>query len=534
MIKKVAWLCLAGVLLAVVVALVVFGWAAVRGIQGPKIVQGETDLRFHEISFPRVHVGDLDASLSAMGISAIDIDGDGVDEIFASGGHGQADALYRYTAEGFVQVETHDSFSKQDLDATFGSASIDATGDGLDDLFVARESGVYFYENQEGGAFSGERIEFGLSESTTPLSVALGDINHDGWVDLYISGYIKIELMEGETNFDVDYGGYSYLLLNNGDNTWADISEDSGVFRRHNTFVAMFVDFDNDGWADIVVAQDTGVVETWRNLGDLSFERIENSTVFSYPMGVGAGDIDNDGYVDLFLSNVGTTLPTKLVKGNLTKEQPFNKDYMLLRNNQGSDFRDIAGEANAAKYGFGWGTIITDFNNDGRMDLYAAQNYARFPGVKFLELYPGRLLQQYDAGKFQAVESVAGIENKNFGFTEVVSDFNQDGWPDMVIGNLTGPVRAFINSGGDRNWLTVRLPNTPMWLNSRVRVTTADGMVLTRQLFASEGLCSDQTDALFFGLGESAGPLKVEVHRPGADVQVFDDVAISSVLQVGQ
>lgn len=532
--RKTAWLCLGGALLAGVVALIVFGWTAVRVVQGPSIVQGETDLRFQEIPFPRVHEGDLDASLSAMGISAIDIDGDGIDEIFSGGGHGQADALFRYTKGGFVPVETGDSFGKQDLDATFGAASIDATGDGLDDLFVARESGVYFYQNREGGAFTGGPIEFGLADNTTPLSVALGDINQDGWVDLYISGYIKIELMEGETNFDVDYGGYSYLLLNNGDNTWADISRSAGVFRRHNTFVAMFVDFDNDGRSDIAVAQDTGVVETWRNRGDLSFERIDNPTVFSYPMGLGAGDIDNDGYVDLYLSNVGTTLPTKLVRGNLTGDQPFNKDYMLLKNNRGSGFSDIAAESNAARYGFGWGTVITDFNNDGRMDLYAAQNYARFPGVKYLDLYPGRLLLQYEDRKFQAVESVAGIENKNFGFTEVVSDFNQDGWPDMVIGNLTGPVRAFMNSGGGRHRLTVRLPNSPGWLNTRVSVTTPDGTVLTRQLFASEGLCSDQTDALFFGLGNSSGPVRVEVHRPGADVRAYSDVAIDSVLRIGR
>ena len=128
--KKNTWLCLFGVLFAVVVALIIFGWTAVRVVQGPTIVQGETDLRFEEIPFPRVHEGDLDASLSAMGISAIDIDGDGVDEVFAGGGHGQADALFKYTEAGFVQVETHDSFMKDNLDATFGAASIDATGDG--------------------------------------------------------------------------------------------------------------------------------------------------------------------------------------------------------------------------------------------------------------------------------------------------------------------------------------------------------------------------------------------------------------------
>ena len=357
---------------------------------------------------------------------------------------------------------------------------------------------------------------------------------------MYISGYIKLELNEGETNFDPEYGGFSHLLVNNGDNTWTDQSEASGVYRQHNTFLAVFVDLDNDQYGDLVVAQDTGVVEIWRNQGDTTFERMPNPTDYSFPMGIGAGDIDNDGLVDLYFSNVGNTLPPSALRGNLPEDKTFNNLYMLLKNNGSFGFTDIAKEANAASYGFGWGTVIADFNNDGRMDLYFAQNYARFPAVKLLERYPGRLLQQYPDGKFQAVEGTAGISNQNFGITQVVSDFNQDGWPDMVLGNLNGPARAFLNAGGKagsdgtppRNWLTVRLPNNAAWLNTRVTVTTADGQELTRQQFASEGFCSDQTDAVFFGLGAQNGPVKVRVQPPGRDAQTFDDVSVNTTLKV--
>jgi len=516
----------------VIAILAIVAGIAVYTIQGPAIEQGQTDLRFEELPFAHEHTGNLDASLPFMGLSAVDVDGDGVDEIFVGGGHGQDDALFRFTGAGFEPIAAAGGFTKGATDATFGASSIDATGNGLDDLFVVRESGVYYYENDGKGAFAGQRVEFGLEDNTTPLSIALGDVNRDGWVDLYVSGYIKLELAEGETNFDESYGGYSHLLLNGGDNSWTDVTRSAGLYRQHNTFLAIFIDLDNDEWADLVVAQDTGVLEIWRNRGDLTFQREPNPTAYSYPMGIGAGDVDNDGLVDLYVSNAGRTLPEAMLRGNLAEGLPFNIDYMLLRNKGGLRFADISEASNAAAYGFGWGVTITDFDNDGRMDLYFAQNYARFPGVKFMQLYPGRLLQQYPDGHFQAVETTSGLANQNFGITQVISDFNQDGWPDIVLGNLTGPVRAFLNAGGPRHALTVRLPKGAAWLNTRVKVTTADDEVLTRQLFASEGLCSDQTDALFFGLGESEGPVSVEVYRPGGEILRFTDVAVDTILHV--
>ena len=520
------------VVLLVPASLVLGVAALVFIIQGPPVVQGETDLAFQEIALEFEHALDLEGQLPFMGVSAVDVDGDGIDEIFLGNGDGHADGLFRFGGDGFRKIDGGPGLDKPDDEATFGAASIDATGDGKDDLFLARESGVYFLENQGDGNFVKRLIDFGMADNTTPLSVALGDINRDGWVDLYVSGYIRYDLVEGETNFDLTYGGYSYLLLNNGDNTWKDISKEAGVFRKHNTFLAMFIDLDNDQWADLVVAQDTGIVEVWQNNRDQTFTRKENPTDYGYPMGIGAGDIDNDGFVDLYLSNVDNTMPDAMLRGNLSEDLPFNTDYMLLRNKGNFQFEDVSVARNAAEYGFGWGVTVEDFTNDGRQDLYFAQNYARFPGVDILLPYPGRLLQQYPNGNFQAVETVAGLANKNFGISQVVSDFNQDGWPDIVLANLNGPSRAFLNQGGDRHWLTVQLPDGAEWLNTMVKVTTPSGKSITRQLCASEGLCSDSTDALFFGLGDETGKLSVEVLRPGATVRKFTDIAADSLFKV--
>jgi hypothetical protein len=94
----------------------------------------------------------------------------------------------------------------------------------------------------------------------------------------------------------------------------------------------------------------------------------------------------------LYFSNVGTTLPDFLVRGDLREDQTLNKDYILLENQGDYTFKDAALERNAAKYGFGWGLVSYDFNNDTLADYLITQNYIRFPGVEYLTLYPGNMV----------------------------------------------------------------------------------------------------------------------------------------------
>lgn len=518
--KRKYWIVLLVVLMLAICTPSIVGYL----IQGREPPQGATDLRFVEMETDFLHQTDFEQALPFMGIAAIDIDGDGVDEVFVGGGFGQQDAILKYDGNSLRRVTDDLGISKGPRDATFGAASIDATGNGYSDLFVARQSGVYFYKNM-GGRFDGEKIDFPLGEKSVPLSIALGDINKDGAVDLYVSNYIRSEFVRGQTIFNEPYGAYSNLLLNNGDNTFSDITEEAGLFHQHNTFVSVFVDLDNDLESDLVIAHDTGTVAIYRNNGDLTFTEMPNPTVFSYPMGIAAGDMNNDGLTDLYFSNVGNTLPKFMVRGDLRDGQPFNTDYMLLENRGDFVFEDVARNRNAAIYGFGWGVVAYDFNNDTLNDYLFAQNYARFPGVQLLELYPGRLLQQYPDGQFRPVETAAGMTNEHFGISPLVTDFNGDGWPDVVWANLNGPLKAFMNQGGDRNWLKVRLPNVPASIGALVSLELPDGKTLTKQFITSEGLCSDQTHELLFGLADYDAPEELTIR--------FQDGRVSKVKNPG-
>ena len=495
-------------------------------------------MRFKEISTEFVHSSDFKAGLPFMALAAVDVEADGVDEIFVGGGIGQEDAILRYDGSFLSTVSSlSEGLKKASIDdVTYGAVSIDATKDGRPDLFVARGSGVYFYENT-GQGFRGSRLEIKSDSASLPLSIAAADLNKDGWVDLYISCYIRPEFVEGETIFnDPNYGGVNMLLLNNGDNTFSDITKEAGIYHRHNSFVSVFVDLNADTHSDLVVAHDTGKPSIYKNNGDLTFTEIELPVTYSYPMGIAVGDYNNDGRPDLYFSNVGSTLPEPMLRGDLDEEQVLNTDYMLLENQGNFVFKDVAEAKNAAVYGFGWGVVSYDFNHDTRMDYLVAQNYIRFPGVRvpgLFELYPGRLLQQSPGGIFKPVEKGAGLTNQRFGINMVVTDFNQDGWPDVVLGNLDSKLRAFLQEPGENHWLKVRIPDVPGSIGAIAEVETVSGNKYVRQFYTSEGLGSDQGNELFFGLGEEAEIKHVHVQFQNESTQTIDNPTVNSLIELG-
>ena len=459
-----------------------------------------TDLRFKPAKLDFTHILDKN-SLPFAGAAAFDLTGDGIDELFLGGGRLQEDRFFQFKDGKFVQMDT--LLRKEIQDATYGAAHVDIDNDGDVDLFTARESGVWLHTNDGNHHFKHRKISPAMADNSVPLSIALGDINQDGWVDLYISGYIKNELVEGATVFVKPYGGYSQLLLNTGDNHWTDATKEAGLYRQHNTFTSVFADLDNDHDMDLVIAQDTGVIEMYENTGSFPMKPIPNPTVSGYPMGLAIGDYNNDGLVDIYASNVGHTLPAFMLKGDLPKDADFNTDYMLLRNDGNLKFTDIAREANVGRLGFGWGTVFADMDMDGHLDLLASQNYAKMPLSFLMKQYCGKLMLNDGRGRFNPVSKTTQAEAKGFGVTPLIADFNNDGWPDIVWVNVKGKAQAFINLGNGQKGHVLRLPDTVQNLGAHVKVIYQDGTILKRQIIAGQGLGADQTRSLFLPGAES-------------------------------
>ncbi len=434
----------------------------------------------------------------------IDIDDDGVEELFIGGGIDQQDAFYRFHDGVFVDITADTGWQKDTPDKTFSAVSLDLDKDGDNDMLVSRQSGVFLYTNTS-GTFTAEKLALGLDPKTVPLSVAVADINRDGLYDLFVSGYIARKHVEGETIFNQEYGGISGLYINTGDDTFEDITEQSGLLYQHNTFQAVFIDVDGDRLEDLVIAHDTGTVRTWKNNGDLTFTNQANPTsdYFSYPMGIAVTDLKNDGLPDFFFSNVGSTVPDALVRGDLRDEQILNKDWLLFENQGDFKFVDSADERQLAAYEFSWGAVFEDFNLDGRDDLVVSENYSGWP-LHQLPLWRlnGRFLLQTEAGVFSEAGEEAGVRNREFGIAPLTADFNQDGYPDLVHINILGPQNAFLSEGGEQGYVKVRLPNTIESVGTVVTVTLEDGASIVQTFVVGEGLLSDQSHVLIFGLGD--------------------------------
>lgn len=205
--------------------------------------------------------------------------------------------------------------------------------------------------------------------------------------------------------------------------------------------------------------------------------------------------------MDFFFSNVSSTPIDFLVRGDLREDQAFHKPLMLFKNEGDFKFTDAAVETKTADYEFSWGTVFEDLNNDGLEDMLISQNYISLPVQKIFRLH-GRALLQKNDGTFATAEADMGLENRNLELTSLVADFNNDGYRDMIKINLNGTQRAFISKGGDANFVKVRLPESIKSLGALVELERGDGVKLTQQFTSGEGLLSDQSHELIFGLGK--------------------------------
>jgi hypothetical protein len=460
---------------------------------------------FVTVELPHDHIYSDETALPVNSGAAIDVNGDGVDELFLGGGHGQEDVLYKFNGKGFVAVSNAAGIDKPGGGASLGALVLDVDKDRQQDLIVARPTGIWLYMNNA-GIFAGRKLDAPMLSDTTPVSVAVADINGDGHFDMYVSGYIRNDLIEGLNIFNKEgYGGTSVLLINRGDNSFEDKTEERGLYYKHNTFQSAFIDFDNDGDLDLVVAHDTGQVKTWENDGSGHFTDSPNPTSdeYTYPMGIAISDYDNDGLVDFFFSNVGSSPPHFLVKGDLREDQQNNWKWLLFHNLGQMEFEDVAEEAKLADYEFSWGAVFEDLNLDGREDLVVSENFVSAPFHKFgFMRLPGRLLVQTPAGEFAEVGAEAGVVNKRYSISPVTADFNNDGRPDIVHVNIAGRSQVFLSSGETSNgFLKVQLPRDVSSIGAMVTVELEDGKLLFRPYVSGEGLSSDSSQIIIVGLG---------------------------------
>lgn len=520
------------IVLVLIVALVYF-WRDAKVEKYDVTIDASEIPVFTEVNLPFKHQYNGKKSLPITPSALIDINNDNVDEVFFGGGMAQEDALFAYRNGNFVNISSEVNLPKKAENMTsIGVVSADFDNNGFVDLLIGREDGLHLYYNQK-GSFTDIKIETPLNEKSTPSGFTVGDIDKDGDLDIFLATYIKKELMEGQTKFeDYTYGSTSELLLNNGDNTFKRITKEAGLDYVHNTFQGVLVDIDNDSWLDLVVAHDTGEVRTYKNNGDLTFTMMENPLTkkFAYPMGIAVGDYNNDGLVDFMFSNTGSTLPCMLAKGDIKDSSKFNGKWILFRNDGNFKFTDTAEDTKIADYEFSWGCVFADMNNDGLQDLIVAENYVDLAPNKLFRL-TGRFLIQKEDHTFVPTEKESDVINKNFGITPLVSDFNKDGYLDLINTNIDSPSQAYINNGGNNNYVQIDLGDNAKSQGAKVTITT-ETKTLTEDLVSGEGLASDQTALIHFGLGSDTQIKTLTIKFANGTTSQFHNLKVNTIIDV--
>ena len=244
-------------------------------------------------------------------------------------------------------------------------------------------------------------------------------------------------------------------------------------------------------------------------------------------MGLGVGDLNNDGYQDLVLTNSGNTIKSIFAKGDLRNYQLLDTKWAVLFNNGDFTFER---KNDLPNLGFSWGIVAEDLNLDGKEDILLSQNYIKWLAHRFKKL-PGRLFIQ-DNGNFVAATELSGLSNPYYGQSPLLVDINNDGYQDVLLLNINGPLRAFLNNGGENHYLKVILEDSAESLGAILTLTKKDGSKLTKQYFTSEGYMTDPSPEIIFGLGQEE-PESLTIKWPSGRDKTVDNLEVDSVVVVG-
>jgi enediyne biosynthesis protein E4 len=436
----------------------------------------------------------------------------------------------------------------------FGVAVGDYDNDGWPDLYVSNFGKNRLYHNNHDGTFTDVAEKAGVALGGWSTGATWGDFDHDGLLDLFVPGYVKfdvdnppisgkgglprgfcqfrgIEVMCGPRGLP---GEGDHLFRNNGDGTFTDVSVKAGVSdpKGYYGLASVFVDVDDDGWLDLLVANDSVPKFLYRNKHDGTFEDVSYLSGFALndegraqaSMGIAVGDYNRDGKVDFYVTN-------------------FSDDYNTLYRSDGeASFTDVsfqAGIANLTVPFLGWGTGFLDYDNDGLLDIFVANGHV-YPGVDKQDwgtTWAQRplLLRNLDGTKFAEVPPAT-----NSGLAIVVSargaafgDLFNDGHIDVVLNVMDGPpvlLRNVVKNGN--HWLTLKLvggPKSPRdAIGTKVFVTT--GNVRQRaDVFSGGSYASTSDPRVHFGLGSSQKVDKLEIHWPSG---VKEEVRVPAVDQI--
>lgn len=477
---------------------------------------------FEKITLPFQTNWSTTDSHSLTASAAIDIDNDGADEIFIGGSQGQNDVLFSWQDGEIIDVTTQANLG--DLEATYGAISIDIDANGYVDLLTVGNNGFTIWLN-DNGKFTPNPIDVTFPENSVAMDIAASDFDRDGDVDLYLSMFIDPANFRSPVFNDPDHARPNLLLRNDGDLKFTDVT-DAVSAGLQNTFVSSFADLNSDGIDDLVLAQNTGQIEILKGLGNGKFESQNFTSGYGFWMGLALADFDADGDLDLFFSNIGNSIPSAILTGDIREDQPIAPEWILLRNDGDFKFTDITDSSKLTGFGFAWGATFSDLNLDGVLDLAVAQNYIKWPIHELVKL-PSKLLLGDGSNSF--VQSDA-VKSDAFSVNPLIVDVDGNGKPDLVWVNIKDKSVIHLNKT-DANFIAVRLPDNHRSAGAIIGFNREGLPALVN--IAGQGLGSDMTTTFTIGIGAaSEGPISATVNWSDGTTTQLNDLQPNSINMV--
>lgn len=488
------------------------------------------------------------------GCAFVDLDGDGWPDIFLLNGKDwtppgsrHLPALYHNNRNGTFSDITKGSGLDVEMYAN-GVAVADYDNDGLPDIYVTALEGDRLFHNEGHGHFRDVTAASGIRNANFGTSAAWFDYDRDGKADLVIANYVQWSpskdircSMDGKTKSyctPETYKGQSLKLYHNlGNGRFEDVTAKAGLANPGSKSLGIVVfDFDNDGWPDLFIANDTQPNKLYRNQKDGTFKEMGVEAGVGYgddgvargAMGADAADYDRSGWQHLLVGN-------------------FSKQMMALYHNDGSGlFSDVAPSTPLARSSLRdvtFGAFFFDYDLDGFPDIFAVNGHIE-PDINRtqtdLQFRESPLLFHNNGhGGFEdATASVgADIRRPIVGRGAAYADFDHDGDLDILITENNGPARLLRNDGGNKNhWINVRLAgrqSNRSALGAVVRVESPSGKQW-QIVHSGSSYCSQSDLALTFGLKQDQKVSKLTVQWPSGKMQAFQNLPTNRFITIDE
>lgn len=452
-----------------------------------------------------------------IGSCAIDYNNSGKEAVFIGGAEGQKDAFLVYENNRLKNIIDNTGLSS--LDATYCALSFDLTNDGYSDMIIGRDKEITIYRNNKDGTFTALPVWKSIDES--PIGLALSDIDNTSSIYLYVSMFTPSKKLKAfQFNNKEHLRTNRMFKINNLE--LEEITEQTNSKGHQNTFTSSFVNF-GSGKPDLVLANDTGKPEILINSNG-KFDNLNNNFPNGFWMGLAVGDFNNTGNLDLFMTNVGNTLPPSnptsgqggtrgvIKKGGLKEGELLTHDHIMLVNKGKYNFTIESANIGLKQHGFAWGGIMEDLTMDGNLDIIFGQNYVDLSMGKMLN---GVVLKNNN-GTYTKLNR---YKNPHYAQTPLLADVDGDGIKEIIWINMHGPILCYRNNLIKGNYINVKLPNTIKFVNANVKVNGK----LRQNIIGGIGFGSDQSHILTFGIGAKQNA-NIEIILLNGDIYKYKNI----------